>query len=91
MIVSASASDNCDALPVCRITAVSSDEPATGTGAGDKVPDWQITGDLTVNLRAERSGTGDGRVYTLTVVCTDTAENSSTAPVTVTVPHNQGQ
>jgi hypothetical protein len=43
-----------------------------------------VTGDLTLDLRAERSGTGSGRTYTITVVATDSAGNAS-APKTVTV------
>jgi hypothetical protein len=41
---------------------------------------------LTLNLRAERSNRGTGRIYTITVVCTDPAGNQSTKVVTVTVP-----
>ena len=87
--VAASASDLCSAAPVCKITSVSSNEPINGTGDGDQEPDWKITGAFTVNLRAERLGTGSGRVYTLTVGCTDASQNSSTKTVTVTVPHDQ--
>ncbi len=87
--VTADASDNCDPDPVCKITSVSSNEPVNGTGDGDTSPDWEITGDLTVNLRAERSGTGSGRVYTITVECADASGNSATAEATVTVPHNR--
>ena len=33
----------------------------------------------TANLRAERSGTGTGRIYTITITATDSAGNVSTA------------
>ena len=89
--VTASASDLCSAAPVCKITAVSSNEPINGTGDGDTALDWQITGNLTANLRAERSGSGSGRVYTITVACTDASGNSSAKTTTVTVPHDQGK
>jgi len=89
--VAVSASDTCSAAPVCKITAVSSNEPVNGTGDGDTAPDWQITGNLTVNLRAERAGTGNGRVYTVTVGCTDASGNSSAKTTVVTVPHDQGK
>jgi hypothetical protein len=85
------ASDNCDTEPACKIVSVSSSEPVDGLGDGDTSPDWKITGDFTVNLRAERSGTGNGRVYTITVECTDNYENSSTETVDVTVPHDKGK
>jgi hypothetical protein len=87
--VAVSMSDNLDPAPVCRIVAVSSSEPVIGTGDGVTAPDWQISGPLTVNLRAERSGTGSGRTYTITVQCTDASGNSSTKSVTVTVPHDR--
>ena len=44
----------------------------------------------TAQVRAERSGTGGGRVYTLTVSCTETDGDTGTAAATVTVPHDQG-
>ncbi|MGJ0484671.1 MAG: HYR domain-containing protein [Methylomicrobium sp.] len=87
--VSVNVSDICDATPSCEIISVSSNEPVNGLGDGDTAPDWIITGKLTVNLRAERSGTGNGRVYTITVRCTDASGNSSLKDVTVSVPHNQ--
>ena len=89
--VAASAADICSAGLNCRIISVSSNEPVNGLGDGDTAPDWQITGDLTVNLRAERSGKGTGRVYTITIRCTDASGNSSTKTTTVAVPHDQGK
>lgn len=88
--VSVSVFDICDAAPTCRIISVSSNEPIDGLGDGDTAPDWVITGDLTVDLRAERSGTGTGRVYTITVQCTDSSGNSATKAVPVRVPKSQG-
>ena len=90
--VSPTASDLCDtAPPTCTITGISSNEAVNARGDGNTAPDWEITGDLTVNLRAERSGGGNGRVYTMTVGCTDASGNSSTRTETVTVPHDQGK
>ena len=45
-----------------------------------------ITGDLTLKLRAERLNKGTGRIYTITIVCTDAAGNEATKTVTVSVP-----
>ena len=87
--VTASASDICDAAPTCEIISVSSNEPVNGLGDGDAAPYWVITGNLTVNLRAEQAGTGSGRVYTITVECADASGNSSTKTVDVTVPHDR--
>jgi len=38
-------------------------------------------------VRAERSGNGSGRVYTLTVRCADPSGNASTGTTTVAVAH----
>jgi M6 family metalloprotease-like protein len=89
--VAVQASDNCDPEPICRITSVYSNEPVNGLGDGNTTPDWKITGDLTVKLRAERSGNGKGREYTLTVECTDACGNSSTRTTKVAVPHDKGK
>ncbi len=87
--ISVSVFDNCDTDPSIQIISITSNEPENGLGDGDTAPDWEITGDLTANLRAERSGNGSGRVYTITVRCTDSAGNYTDREVTVTVPHDQ--
>jgi hypothetical protein len=84
--ISASATDGCAGGVTCRIVSVTSNEPISGTGGGDLSPDWEITGDLTLRLRAERSPKGTGRVYTITVRCTDASGNETTGTTTVTVP-----
>ena len=89
--VTVSATSPGNPTPVCQIRSVASNEPVNGTGDGDTAPDWQITGALTVNLRAERAGNGTGRVYTITVQCMDKAGNRATKDATVTVPHDQGK
>ncbi len=83
--------DICDATPTCRIVSVASNEPANGSGDGNTPVDWELTGALTLNLRAERSGNGNGRVYTIIVECVDDSGNASTAEVKVTVAHDQGR
>jgi len=83
-----SASDNSGQAVTCRIVSVGSNEAVQGLGDGDTAPDWLITGDLTVNLRAERSGKGTGRVYTMTVECVDVSGNRASSSVAVTVPRN---
>jgi uncharacterized delta-60 repeat protein len=60
-----------------------------GEFAGDNVnPDWEITGDHTLKLRAEIPKKGMKRIYTVTVTCTDAAANTSTASTDVVVAHN---
>jgi hypothetical protein len=80
--------DNCDAAVAnsCHIVSILSSEPVTAPG-DQTAPDWETTGALTANLRAERSGAGVGRAYTVTIQCTDNAGNSATRAVKVAVPH----
>ena len=72
--------------PVTRILSVTSNEPENGTGDGDVGPDIQVTGPVTVRLRAERAGTGTGRIYTLVVETKDPLGNKRIDTLTVTVP-----
>lgn len=89
--VALSVSDGCDPAPSCRVTSVTSNEPVDGLGDGHTAADWEISGNLAVKLRAERSGRGSGRVYTITALCTDASGNSSTQTTAVSVPHDQGK
>jgi YVTN family beta-propeller protein len=73
----------------CSVSQVSSNEPVNGTGDGDTGPDWEITGSNSVDLRAERSGSGSGRLYSVRVECRDTHGNASTANTTVSVPRDR--
>jgi hypothetical protein len=75
----------CGTTATCQIVSVSSNETANGAGDGNTSTDWAITGPLSLQLRAERSGTGSGRIYTIVVRCTDSFGNSSTKSVAVTV------
>jgi hypothetical protein len=77
-------------MPVCSISGVESNEPVNGQGDGNTAPDWELTGALTLNLRAERAGNGNGRIYTVRVNCSDGSGNASTDTVEVAVPHDQG-
>jgi type V secretory pathway adhesin AidA len=73
------------AAPSCNLS-VTSDEPANGTGDGNTASDWAVIDAHHVQLRDERAGTGNGRVYTITIRCTDAAGNQSTATTTAHVP-----
>jgi len=79
------ATDNAG-MPICRIISVQSSEPEESRGDGNTDPDWEITGDLTLNLRAERSSQGPGRVYTIIVECRDAAGNVTRGTTAVAVP-----
>lgn len=56
---------------------------------GARLGELSATVKQIVKLRAERSGTGKGRIYTITVTATDSAGNAARTTVTVTVPMNQ--
>jgi hypothetical protein len=72
------------------VTGVTQDEPVNGLGDGDDSPD-AVLGPAShqVRLRAERSGTGDGRVYRIAVTVTDEFGLTCTGTVRVGVPHDQ--
>lgn len=68
--VVAYAYDDLDARPVCSIFSVTSNQDIhLGDDDSPKEYDWQITGDLTIDLRAETSR-GD-RYYDIWVGCSD--------------------
>lgn len=78
-------SDNCDASSLIRVNlTVTCNEKITSS-------DYQVIDAHHVSLRADREGNGTGRIYTITITCSDTKGNSSTQSVQVKVPHDQGQ
>jgi len=81
--------DNCDTTSTCRVISVTSNEPQGRSWFGNRRPDWRITGDHKVELRAEKNKNGDDRRYVITEECMDSAGNSSSAGVFVTVPHDR--
>ncbi len=85
--VNYTASDNC---PVNCVLSVTSNEPIDGLGDGDTAPDWEVLDAHHLLLRAERGGKGDGRIYTITITCTDASGHQVVRSTTVTVPRNQG-
>ena len=91
-----SASSSCDSsfdINDVVIQKVSSDEPEENpAGAdGNTLNDIVINPDCkSVQLRRERDGNLNGRVYTITFKVTDSFGNSTTATVKVSVPKNNG-
>ncbi len=93
IVIEANASDN-SGLPVTLSAAITSNEPEDGLGDGDTGPDWtevvidQDTGMIYFQLRRERSGSGNGRVYTVVITATDSSDNMSMTSVNIIVPHD---
>ena len=85
--------DDCDPNPKVRLVSITSNEPDNGLGDGNTAGDVQGaaigTDDRTFQLRAERSGRGTGRVYTVTYEASDASGNTTTQQATVSVPHSK--
>jgi hypothetical protein len=86
--------DACDAKPTVKLVSITSNEPANSTGDGNTSPDIAGatfgTDDRSFQLRAERKGNGNGRVYTVTYNAQDASGNTAQQIATVTVAHDQG-
>lgn len=83
--------DGCSGTAVpsaARITCVSSDEPLNDRGDGSTAPDIVMVDARTVMLRAERQGSGDGRVYRIHFTVDDGHGNQSEAVCVAAVPHD---
>ena len=74
------------------ITGVTQDEPVNGLGDGDTSPDAALVAGHSdqVQLRSERSGQGDGRVYRLGFGGSDGRGGTCSATVNTTVVKSQG-
>lgn len=83
--VNYTAADNCDPNPVNALSAVSN-EADSGTGPGDLAGDIVVVDAHHIQLRAERAGSAQARVYTVTVLSKDAGNGIGTQSVTVTVP-----
>ena len=89
-----SVTDICDAnvdVDDVVITSVSSDEPENvkSSGDGNTINDMVIVDSQTVELRAERQGEGNGRVYTINFEVTDGSGNTAVGSFRVWIPHDQ--
>ena len=88
------ANDSCDANPTVALVSITSNEPDEGLGDGDQPNDIQAVGGGPIPfgtdvqsflLRAERSGMGTGRIYTVTYMARDASGNQSSASAQVSV------
>jgi len=75
--------DNCPAAVTTELAITSNEQINTG--------DWKIIDNHHIQLKAERSGNGNGRIYTITLTAIDQAGNKATKSTTVLVPHDQGK
>ena len=84
--------DGASGMPLTvRITSVRQDEPVSGLNAGDVGPDAAIVSagaTDSVQLRRERSGKGNGRVYAIAFTANDGLASCS-GSVKVEVPHSR--
>jgi fibro-slime domain-containing protein len=89
-----SALDIVDGVTQVQVT-VSSNESSNGKGDGNTSVDYEIQtnfdGSYDVYVRAERSGKGKGRTYTVTMQTTDTAGNNSSESFEVSTAKSQGR
>ena len=81
-------SDPNDQAITITFTAVTQDEPVNGLGDGDTSPDAAVSGNQ-ILLRAERAGTGNGRVYQVQFTAADDQGGSCSGSVKVGVPHSK--
>ncbi|HEX2407244.1 MAG TPA: hypothetical protein VHJ38_08545, partial [Nitrososphaeraceae archaeon] len=71
-----------------KINRITQDE-TTKSNRGDPSPDGEGIGTSTAQVRAEREGSGDGRVYEITFTASDSNGGTCFASVFVGVPRNQ--
>jgi hypothetical protein len=94
--IDANALDN-SGLPIALGVEVKSNEPEIGLGYDDVPVDWIVgevdpaTGRISLQLRAERSGAGSGREYSVVISATDAIGNVGTSTVKIIVPHDRGK
>jgi hypothetical protein len=74
-----------------ELVSVVSTEPDNGLGDGDQSNDIVILDNFNFQVRAERSGTGGGRLYLITYRATDACGNTSTTTAIVFVPHDNSK
>jgi uncharacterized repeat protein (TIGR01451 family) len=89
-----SVSDNCNSVSVndVYITTVTSDETENAAGSGNTLNDIVIAANCkSVQLRAERINSGNGRVYTIYFKLVDSSGNVTTGSAKVYSPKNQGE
>jgi hypothetical protein len=82
-------SDICDDSPEVSLVSITMNEEDETTGDGHTDDDIQVDDNGLIYLRAERSGAGSGRIYTITYQAVDDSGNAAVASARVTVSHDQ--
>ncbi len=72
------------------VNSIFQDEPVLSPGSGNTSPDGTGVGTSTAQLRAEREGAGNGRVYHVAFTADDGNGGTCTGEVLVGVPKSQG-
>jgi hypothetical protein len=91
VVATVTAWDNFDLDPQITLVAVTSNEPDNGDDDGNTIDDIVIIDKFTFKLRAERSDTGTGRIYTITYMVTDACGNTTYQSAMVYVPISMGK
>jgi len=81
-------------LVILTITKITSDEATAsekGSGGAKHAPDATVGDGNAFQLRSERSGNGNGRVYKISFTASDNEGGVSSGTVIVCVPHDQSQ
>ena len=84
-----SVSDSCESGLRAEFVWASSDEPIDARGDGHHAPDIRIDDCNRVQVRSERQGPRDGRVYKLGVRVVDSAGNAAESACTIIVDHDK--
>ena len=82
---------NVSTLGAGVVSCISSDEAVNGNGDGNTTPDIKCVDATKVQLRAERAGGSDGRVYKIHYSFTDLSGNTTPGTCRIDTRHNQGQ
>jgi hypothetical protein len=97
VFIAAHATDNSGDEVTLTVDQITSTEQPDTDGDGYTIPDWAVvgidqkTGIIRLQLRAERSGKGPGRTYTIAITATDGSGNAATVDVQVQAPHDKGK
>ena len=76
---------------IIKIDSIYQDEPVDATGDGNTAPDGKGVGESRALVRAERQGSGNGRVYHIAFTADDGKGGTCSAEALVGVPKSMGK